>query len=525
VSSPTSYDVQLLPLSSGVPQSPTAATAPNTVGVCFSGGGSRSHTATMGQLRGLRALGVLDGVTYISSVSGGTWASAAFTYLPSTISDDDFLGPVVEPGAITPDSLKTLPPNNLGIVPTLLSFVDFLKVIFELKEKFGYPDDYLWQGVIGKYMLTPFGLWNQDFKGGYPDKYYSSTSSSLTASGGILARNPELSVGQFYVTQRKRPTLIMNGSMYSDPSNRKSQLLPFESTEQSVGIRETFEGMGPGGRDIGGGLLETFGMGSLWQRDLAGDQAAVSIPARPFSLSDMVSISSAAFAQIVEDLHDFLHLDPQYLYWPVFERENPKNAAYTYRFADGGLLEDTGIASMLSRGVPNVIAFVNSQTPLTKEDGEIVVDSQIQLLFGVTPTTKALRRKEPKRQTIPNQDLHFVQVFPNDQYQDLVEGLWNANSGGGPAIYLQTLQTVANPNYGIASYTVKVLWVYNTKVQDWYNQLQPSVQTVVDGTKNFPDYDTLEQLNLSPTEVNLLAHLSCWNIMSSAALVKGLFGS
>jgi hypothetical protein len=521
VSSPTSYDVQLLPLS------PTAATAnaANTVGVCFSGGGSRSLTATMGQLRGLRALGVLDSVTYISSVSGSTWAAAAFTYLPSTISDDDFLGPVVEPGAITPDSLKVLPPNNLGIVPTKLGWVDILKTVFDLKEKFGYPDDYLWQGIIGKYVLAPFGLWNQNFKGGYPDRYYSSTSSSLSASGGILERNPELSAGQFYLMQRPRPWLIMNASMYSDPSNRKSQLLPFQSTQESVGIRETFEGKGPGGRDIGGGVLESFGLGSLWQKDLAGDQAAVSIPARPFSLSDIVSISSAAFAQIVEDLHDFLHLDPQYLYWPVSEREDPKNTAYTYRFADGGLLEDTGIASMLSRGVPNVIAFVNSQTPLTKEDGEIVVDSQIQLLFGVAPTTKALRRKEPKRQTVPNQSLDFVQVFPTNQYQDLVEGLWNANSGGGPAIYLQTLQTVANPNYGIASYTVKVLWVYNTKVQDWYNQLQPDVQEVVDGTRNFPDYDTLEQLGLSPTEVNLLADLSCWCLTSSAGLVKGMFGS
>ena len=46
----------------------------NTVGVCFSGGGSRALSATMGQLRGLRALGVLDDVLFISSVSGGTWA-------------------------------------------------------------------------------------------------------------------------------------------------------------------------------------------------------------------------------------------------------------------------------------------------------------------------------------------------------------------------------------------------------------------------------------------------------------------
>jgi hypothetical protein len=54
----------------------------------------------MGQMRALKALGLLDRVSYISSVSGGTWASAAFTFLPARISDDNFLGPVVEPQSI-----------------------------------------------------------------------------------------------------------------------------------------------------------------------------------------------------------------------------------------------------------------------------------------------------------------------------------------------------------------------------------------------------------------------------------------
>ena len=518
MSSPTSYDVQLVPTAS-------AGANNNAVGVCFSGGGSRALTAAMGQLRALTALGLMNDVAFISSVSGGTWASSAYTYLPSSISDDDFLGPVVQPGDITPDSLKTLPPNNLGVVPTLLSWTDILKTIADLKLKYRYPDDYLWQGLIGKYVLAPFGLWNQDFKGGYPNQYYSSSASELTAPGGILSRNPELSVDQFTVMQRQRPFLIMNGSMYSNSSaSFSSQLLPFESTPLAAGIRMTFAGQGPGGRDIGGGLIENFGMGSMWQHDLPDNQAAVSVPARPFALSDMASISSAAFAQVIESLHDLFGLDPQYLYWPVANREDPKNTAYSYTFADGGLLENTGVASMLSRQVPNVIACVTSQTPLSMQDGEIVLDSQIPLLFGITPSQKSLLHKEPKRQSVPNQDVTFVQVFPTASYQELAQGLWNANSAGGPAMYLQTLQTVANPNFGVPEYTVKVLWVYNTAVQDWFNQLQPSVQKVVQGTRNFPNYDTIWQLNLSPTEVNLLADLSCWNLMTNQAMVKGLFG-
>ena len=70
------------------------------VGVCLSGGGSRAASASMGELRGLRSrpprsgLGALDGVRRLL---GGFM----FTYLPSNISDDEFLGDVRFPATST----------------------------------------------------------------------------------------------------------------------------------------------------------------------------------------------------------------------------------------------------------------------------------------------------------------------------------------------------------------------------------------------------------------------------------------
>lgn len=43
----------------------------DNIGICFSGGGARSATATIGQLRALRELGILHRTRYISSVSLG----------------------------------------------------------------------------------------------------------------------------------------------------------------------------------------------------------------------------------------------------------------------------------------------------------------------------------------------------------------------------------------------------------------------------------------------------------------------
>ena len=89
-------------------------------GVCFSGGGTRALSATMGQLRGLQALNLINSVDYISCVSGGSWASALYTYYKSNpngkgpITDADFLGPVVPPHDIVVNKPSDPAENWLG---------------------------------------------------------------------------------------------------------------------------------------------------------------------------------------------------------------------------------------------------------------------------------------------------------------------------------------------------------------------------------------------------------------------------
>ena len=85
----------------------SGATQP-VLGICFSGGGSRALTCALGQLSALNGMTMPDGQPilgpsqHISSVSGGTWASVLYTFLPQTInetsvSDADLLIQPVEP--------------------------------------------------------------------------------------------------------------------------------------------------------------------------------------------------------------------------------------------------------------------------------------------------------------------------------------------------------------------------------------------------------------------------------------------
>ncbi len=506
------------------------ASAANFVGVCFSGGGSRALSAAMGQMRALKYLNLLDDVFFISSVSGGTWASATYTYLPPQYDDDDFLGLVVDPGDLTywnwnsqhPEyALDYLSPNNLGNVPPSLGVFNDLDAILKLKETYGYENSELWQGLVGSLILGRWGLWNPD-DNGFPSQYYTLTPAYLGWKGGILDHNKQLKASQFYCVQRKRPFYVMNGCIVSNPTVKGAQLLYFESTPVGLGVRNFFRGVGPGGRDIGGGLLQPFTMGSTWLKDTSTQYASVSVPARPFSLSDMVSISSAAFAQTLQESYPILDgLIPQYPYWPVRDRNLAKNSVYNYEFADGGSLEDTGITSLLNRNLPNIIAFVNGQTPLTKDDnGQVVLDAQIQLLFGIQPSAAALKYKEAKRRDVPNDDVTFTQVFASADYDELAQGLWAANSApyNGTAMYMQTLPVLPNPNFGIkGNYNVRVLWIYNTWVDAWYDLLTDDAVAAfadAEAALNFPNYDTVLQLNLSARQVNLLANLSCWNVMS-----------
>jgi hypothetical protein len=239
----------------------------------------------------------------------------------------------------------------------------------------------------------------------------------------------------------------------------------------------------------------------------------------------MAAISSAAFAQIVQKkLPIFDSLLPKYQYWPVADRESTQ--PYDYYFADGGNLENLGMLSLLARNVTRVIAFVNTNTPLAKEEGHITISSDIQLLFGVVPDPPSMKRKEPGQQVPPNGDPDFNAVFDKSKLAELRDALWQKNGvNGEPAIVKQTLWVYPNANFGIAgNYEVDVLWVYNTAVPKWRSLLTWEVNSWIDlEARNFPNYETVEQLELSPREVNALAQLSFWTLLDQQDLVRSMF--
>ncbi len=232
---------------------------------------------------------------------------------------------------------------------------------------------------------------------------------------------------------------------------------------------------------------------------------------------------------------------PQYQYWPV--NSAPKNNILPTAFADGGNLENTGIAALLTyQDIDNIISFINSSTPLAAAehgiidasgqevpDTRIMVDSQVPPLFGYQPYDKNHGYKLYSGDQYP---VHLLpknnQIFPSEAFQELLRGLWqvssnkdNPGSNQYAANFLQSLTTVDNTWLGVkGGKKIKILWQYTNFINDWYEQLSPNIQSQIfnnDPTHyyNFPHYNTFDT-ELTSTQINLLSALTSWSVAKAS---------
>ncbi|MGH7231532.1 MAG: hypothetical protein ACREJU_09275, partial [Nitrospiraceae bacterium] len=435
------------------------------VGVCLSGGGSRAASASMGELRGLRALGLLDNVAVLSTVSGGSWAGVPFTYLPSSISDDDFLGGAVpNPGDLTwshesgedpARALDLLSDHALGSLCTRIGLLEFLAKAAELLVHYRDSPHVLWCRAVGALILEPFGLGDITQQGS-PATYFSDTGEWLNTvilGGG---RNPGLSAPDFHLVQKpRRPYLVTNSTLFYPagvhlrrpaPGSPGLQPYPFEASSRGVGVPFPLQ------KDLGGGHVDPFAFGG--QAPAAApvqDRIEVVTPPQRFALSDIAGTSSSAFVgpliQYFYAHYPWLEeIDPVYSYWPVMT--TGQLPAQPYFIGDGGNLENTGIMALLRRKITRIVAFVHALTPLSWDPvaKQAVVDSQLPPLFGLQP-------KAPGQPYMPypsppapvpssSAPYRYNQVFDAQAFYGLIDQLWKAHQAGGSAICKQTRLTV-----------------------------------------------------------------------------------
>ncbi|MEK6299707.1 MAG: hypothetical protein AABO41_03220 [Acidobacteriota bacterium] len=570
----------MAPLYPAVTQS--GATQP-VLGICLSGGGSRALSCALGQLSALNAMTLPNGQPvlgpeqYISSVSGGSWASVLYTFLPQAISDTDFLIEPVAPqsltkgGANTPGNVLYMGPSCMGTTPQQFSLANigvFLKALMEAGF-FTSPSQYSWFWIagVGELVLKPFGLYSATYNssGPFVQPSLMFSLSAAEVSKSITKYNPSLLPADFYLARDGRPSLIVNTNLLENYLVETSPQIPVQATPVATSVL----GQSPDGTVVGGGGVESFGFTStLLGPGIMSGTASIST-SRNYSLCDIAGCSSAFFAElmlqyidkgvqdIVNDLEDYLVNDlhwsraaadfvggllavalesftndasdviPAYNYWPLGQMSNPSNK--TFGFSDGGSFDNTGVLGLLAQTNANkIIAFVNTETPLSGTPPNLGMDSEIGLLFGYGGAGPG--------------DLTSVQVFddtnqlyPGGAFAAVQTGLYNASRfgtstlGTATAAFLQKgLVTIANPVANIAAgRVVDVLWVYNNQVRNWEGAITDSgIQqdlaqrsSVGSPLWNFPNYSTVEQIYLSVEAVNMLAQLSAWNVQQLSGTI------
>ena len=288
-----------------------------------------------------------------------------------------------------------------------------------------------------------------------------------------------------------RPFLVCNTSMFlNEPQTKIRYLACVQATPFFTGIVGSPAGTDANGRTPGGGGVTSFAFSSA---PTAGQEPGVTVSqTRQLALADIVGASSAAYAEALENLFaqwqqdppkfvaelreigddivdwlkkhlphrveldlarafvdsakaladfgivaelksDFAKLQdliPEFQYWPVAGVQ-PWPDTQPTRFADGGNLENLGVASMLAYGdVDNLISFINTSTPLSKDsNGVVIVTSSVPPLFGFQPYQAGVGYLPYAGADNPVSPLFgHSQVFPSDQFQPLLDGLWQASS-------------------------------------------------------------------------------------------------
>lgn len=476
-----------------------AIVARPSVGVAFSGGGTRSATATLGQLRALRELRLLHKVRYVSCVSGGSWTCVPFTYLNS-VSDADFLGEALMPDQVTKAALR-----NLGAKRSHMRTIANSKLLGSAIKRLPgilFLDDEAYADIIGRVFLHPYGLNDERMLFTWGKK---TRDAIIAANKGVDPQNP-LDPKRFYTVQRSRPFLIASGTVLRGDNPRpRDRRIYFEMTPLYVGAPALHRKAGEFGLDIGGGFVETFAFDSK-KAVRSGPRAVISVMKRRknrFTLADVIATSGAAPAEKVP-IKGF----PEFNYW----LPNDPGPAVEYDFGDGGILENTGVMALLRRRVKRVILFVNSNKPFSVRANEVRLSSQVTALFGKGTAGKV------------------NQVFPTADLKRLGEAFGRL-SPTKPLVYEDEYQVRDNAQFGVRKgWRVKVLWVYNNWVEDWVAALPRRTQETVRRHRKkrkgmfrrFPHYKTFEEnppevIDLRREQVNLLAHLSYWVVKSQSA--------
>lgn len=538
-----------------------AGWSPDSFGVAFSGGGTRSASATLGQLRALVALGWYQRLRYVSSVSGGTWGSLPFTYLPEGIRDEDYLGPLVAPQQLRDEHFGAAPPRSAA-----WAIANARLVRPALGALASGEGDESYSAALAHAFLRPFGL--EDPRRGFA--WSPEHARQIAARNALCADKPGAdaehaaprrpcagreappsvaNADNFHLPRAGRPFHIANASLLAERTYGRTSLnddskFPLQITPYYTGVGATqtytFKAV-QSQLHVGGAFVESFAFDTWPPLPVAGvaapGAAELYRAARHgqrdrFTLRDAIGVSGAAPQQVTSALA-FRNLGfPEFHHWGIRPVDHTVARPVMHEFAhgDGGHVDNIGLGALLERGVRHIIVFANMLRPFVYSDqkqgqwplqflppdntivgyfdhkpdgdtGKHVSNGMNYLLSGIAPGRQA--------------DCAPRSTGPACALQDLRRGFARKHVEGLPLVHCQayTVNT-RNPRFRVGAWTepVHICWVYLDPEgsQGWRDALGPTLSPALRADlqarkgefESFPNYATFfENPGIEPVQL------------------------
>lgn len=482
------------------------ASRPHNIGFAFSGGGTRSAAATIGQLRGSQANGWLSKVRYLSAVSGGAWAAAPFVFSHDTpdrlLGTADCATDLKEPCGTLAEAVANSKVASCGSL--LVAYNRISKALGLQPPNAGkcaptLADDRTFSALIGNLFFT--------------DKICSGCAArpfSWDAASQVREWQANERFGSLSIPSADRPFLVVGGTVVDANANYQyPRLLPLEMTPMYAGVRQHVAG-GFGGHYLSGWA---YGMPAVGSPTAQGAVRVSGESAQFLTLRDVLGITGSAPMlslylgpeRFSKAMQAAAGLFPKRGHWALTrDAVGPHHGGVPH--GDGGFTDNLGIMPLLARKVGYIIAFVNAKGPFRN-------NRDIEALFHPMPDQDAGGTRRHNA------------VFPPARHAELVKALEDAARQGTALACLKEVSVGKSQFYNIQAYErLNICFVYNQDVAAWREGLPPVVRDSLakntDSFANFPWYRTFGEgsadgpslIDLDVPQVNLLADLSSWNV-------------
>eukprot|EP00924_Labyrinthula_sp_SR-Ha-C_P016906 augustus_masked-scaffold_6-processed-gene-18.57-mRNA-1 protein AED:1.00 eAED:1.00 QI:0/0/0/0/1/1/2/0/1163 len=480
----------------------------NSLGLAISGGGSRSLALTCGYLRGIRAVFGEEKIDYISTLSGGSWATSIYCFSKET--DYVLLGGETEPSELTLDNLRN---GHHGKITQTVSTEKFHALGKAVKKFLArVPERNLWCEVMEDTFLKDFALDNR------------LIALDETDVSEIKQRNPDLKDMEFTTLNPERPFPVISSTLFGPDDYNTGEGNSYQTTPLYSGVpfysrlSSEFEEIKPLAKTfprvfgrkkkvinltIGGGCIESFAVnvgGAVQLEDQileAGNEEGLREVRKfkelkqYFTLGDAIGASSAAFASVVSNTGILANISPMIRYTPFYANNaitsKTASSSLDLNLGDGGFMENLGLLPLLQRNVKRVVCMINTYVPLdlnfSTKDNLLEIKgkkgdertiyraacSDFLALFGVRTATNS------------SQNYTHNQVFHENQVRVVLSGLIENVKEGKGAVYKTKLQVLQNKFWNIkGNYEVDIVFIYNHRCENFLDSLPKETRESID---------------------------------------------